>query len=127
LTTALDRFDEWRKRHLLLYLYGAGLINRDNPIVDLSGADLSGADFSGADLTSADLSGVNLRYANFSDADLSGAYLLGANLSDATVTEEQLSSCKSFREATMPNGQRYEEWLKDKDSRGKDTLNADSS
>jgi hypothetical protein len=31
------------------------------------------------------------------------------------VTQEQIDSCKSLLEATMPNGQKYEDWLKSKD------------
>ncbi len=46
------------------------------------------------------------------DADLSGA-----NLKNATITEEQLAVCESLDGATMPNGQKYEEWLKDREAR----------
>jgi uncharacterized protein YjbI with pentapeptide repeats len=210
--TVLDRFDRWRKRHLLLYLYGAGLINKDDAIVDLananlreaylsaanlspaslsradlrranlehasfvgaylnranfseatlsntdfnranlsaanlgaadlSNANLSNADLRSANLSGADLSGASLRSASLrsaflfgaelvgtdlSDANLSNAYLSDAVLSGATVTEEQLSSCESLQGATMPNGQKYEEWIKDKEGRSKDADNADSS
>jgi uncharacterized protein YjbI with pentapeptide repeats len=101
---------------------------------DLSGAFLSGADLSGADLTDVDLSnaeglwekgtylwergaGLNdtdLSNANLSGADLSNANLSGANLKGAEVTEEQLAKCNSLEGATMPNGQKYEDWLKNK-------------
>ena len=61
----------------------------------------------GAGLNDADLSNANL-----SGADLSNANLSGANLKGANVTEEQLAKCKSLEGATMPNGQKYEDWLK---------------
>jgi uncharacterized protein YjbI with pentapeptide repeats len=94
---------------------------------DLSGADLSGADLSGADLSGADLKGAVLRKANLgvfrdnddpkptnlSGANLSGSDLKGAVLKDAEgVTNEQLNACKSLEGATMPGGQKYEDWLK---------------
>jgi uncharacterized protein YjbI with pentapeptide repeats len=63
----------------------------------------------------------------FSGADLSGANLTdaadnlsGANLSDA---DEQVSAVESLAGATMPNGQPYWEWLKDKKAQGKDEKN----
>jgi hypothetical protein len=100
----------------------------------LSGAYLSGADLSGADLTEAslqnaqlqpndelnlrgaDLSGTNLSGTNLSGTDLRGANLSGTNLYEATGwTEEQLTAAWSLEGVTMPNGQKYEEWLKSKD------------
>jgi uncharacterized protein YjbI with pentapeptide repeats len=78
---------------------------------DLSGADLSGADLSGADLSGADLS----------DTDLSGAVLNQANLRGAwALTDEQIAAAKTFNGATMPNGQEYEDWIKDKEGSGGD-------
>jgi uncharacterized protein YjbI with pentapeptide repeats len=84
--------------------------NINLPAVDVSetGADLSGADLSGADL---------------SGADLSGADLSGADLENATVSKEQLARCESLEGATMPNGQKYEDWLKDREVRGEDKDN----
>ena len=74
--------------------------------VDLKGANLRDTDFGGADLWKANLSG----------ADLSGANLSYAHLRDAHgISEEQLDEqCKLLVGATMPNGQTYEEWLKDR-------------
>jgi uncharacterized protein YjbI with pentapeptide repeats len=51
------------------------------------------------------------------NADLSGANLSGANLIDAYVSEEQLDSAESLKGATMPNGRKYEDWLKIKGHR----------
>jgi hypothetical protein len=31
---------------------------------------------------------------------------------------EKLAECKSLKGATMPNGQQYEDWLKDREGRG---------
>jgi uncharacterized protein YjbI with pentapeptide repeats len=110
---------------------------------NFNGAILSGANLNKADLTDANLSGANLAGTNFYNADLRGANLSdayvtestnffnadlrGANLSDACVTEEQLATCKSLQGATMPNGQKYEEWVKDIRGRRKDEVNSGPS
>jgi hypothetical protein len=51
-------------------------------------------------------------------ADLWGANLSGANLSGARgITNEELErQAKSLECATMPNGQKYEDWLKSKEN-----------
>jgi uncharacterized protein YjbI with pentapeptide repeats len=106
------------------------------PIADLVNADLSGADFSNAALLHADLSGAELIDAELIDAllvdadlsgaflpnaDLSGANLSGANLRGAEgITNEELEQqAASLEGTTMPNGQKYEDWLKSK-GRGED-------
>jgi uncharacterized protein YjbI with pentapeptide repeats len=110
------------------HLTGASLGGADLRGTNLSGAlmheaDLTDADLSGADLSGADLSGANLLSAKLiDDADLSGANLSGANLTLANLsgatgwTEEQLTAALSLEGATMPNGQKYEDWLKSKGS-----------
>jgi hypothetical protein len=81
----------------------------------LIGAHLPGATLSEATLSEATLS-ANLSEANLSEADLSKADLSWANLSGATGwTEEQLYKASSLNFVTMPNGQKYEDWLKNKD------------
>jgi uncharacterized protein YjbI with pentapeptide repeats len=91
---------------------------------NLVGADLSDAHLLFTNLNKADLSGADLRHADLSNAHLSLANLSGADLSDAWgVTKEQLSEAKSLKGATMPNGQKYEDWLKDKKAQGKDEKN----
>jgi uncharacterized protein YjbI with pentapeptide repeats len=96
---------------------------------DLSGADLEAADLSGAGLVHADLSGAVLVYADLSHADLSSADLSDANLSRANLTgaqgatQERLAQAKFLGGATMPNGQKYEDWLKDKKAKEKDEKN----
>jgi uncharacterized protein YjbI with pentapeptide repeats len=93
----------------------------------LSGITLSHATLSGAHLPNADLSGADLSGAGLSSADLSNAYLIKAYLSEAIlsgaflseaegITNEDLEQQAKFLEgATMPNGQKYEDWLKSKD------------
>jgi len=87
-------------------------------------ADLSEADLRGARLFKADLSGANLRGANASgacleSADLAETDLTATNLSDAQhiTSEELVQQASILAGATMPNGQKYEEWLK---SRGEE-------
>jgi uncharacterized protein YjbI with pentapeptide repeats len=109
---------------------------------DLSGARLNGANLLGANLSKANLNGTHLDtaylvHANLSGANLSGAYLpeawlydpncegcertnlsgadlSNANLTGARVTDKQLEQAKSLEGATMPDGQKYEDWLKSK-------------
>jgi uncharacterized protein YjbI with pentapeptide repeats len=204
----LRRLDAERKRQVLLYLYEAGLINREAPVIDLSHADFEGidltvthlegaylrrvnlrratlvgvslqkADLFQAELYSADLSlaemeeaklagcqlaGATLKQANLHNADLThvwagetyemhregrtvgerlrgadlqgaklegaqldGAYLVGTNLRGATVTHEQLEQAWKLESATMPDGQKYEDWLKSNGS-GEDGESGGSS
>jgi uncharacterized protein YjbI with pentapeptide repeats len=77
----------------------------------LGGADLFHADLRRATLTNAKLLQAHLKEADLSDADLSGANLSGADLSNAKVTKEQLKETESLEGATMPNGQKYKDWL----------------
>jgi len=82
-------------------------------ITNLKGATLVGAELhktllGGADLTNAVLTGAVL-----TDADLTGAVLYKA----VGVTSKQLKACGSLEGATMPNGQKYEAWLKGKEDR----------
>src|SRR5215218_538290 len=119
-------------------LSGAGLSNAllDNAdlVADLSNADLSGASLLGADLREANLLGADLRDANLLGADLRDANLIGADLSRADLSEANLNGADlenanlsgadgitnaeleqqtvSLEGADMPNGQKYEDWLK---------------
>ncbi len=122
---------------------GGGLANADLEGTDLAGAHLGNIDLSGADLKAAKLSGAYLYDAHLNGADLSGAdlsdakgrfksgarmsgaKLKGADLSkadltNAQVTKQQLREAASLEGATMPNGQKYEDWLKDKAGRRED-------
>jgi uncharacterized protein YjbI with pentapeptide repeats len=109
-------------------LSGADLSNAllDNAdlVADLSNADLSGASLLGADLRDANLLGADLRDANVIGADLSRADLSEANLNGADLENANLSGADgitnaeleqqtvSLEGADMPNGQKYEDWLK---------------
>jgi hypothetical protein len=126
--SVLEGLDPDRKRILLLFLYESGLIHKDKPVVSLAAADLGGARLLGADLRAARLGRAHpgkafLRWAdlfraNLKEADLRGAYLRGAKLWQARgSTEEQLMEAGSLEGATMPDGQKYENWIKDKEGR----------
>jgi uncharacterized protein YjbI with pentapeptide repeats len=130
--------DPHRKRNLLQFLYEACLIKRGIKIIDLSGADLRKAylhnlDLINADLRGADMKGANLSESKLSEADLRGSMLRGADLSGADLSGADLHQAKEWTEdqltaahlegATMPNGQKYEDWLKSK-GRGEDGENS---
>jgi len=125
--------------HQVLDLSGADLSGAVLSTASLRGANLfeanlEGAYLHGAYLREADLSSTDLEGADLSYADLSGAYLYGANLSSANLraanlggakgwTEEQFTQAGSLEGATMPNGQKYEEWIKDQEGRNEDGAN----
>src|SRR5215217_5719550 len=103
------------------------------PNADLSGANLIGADLSEANLFSADLSdatliGADLSRAVLDNADLSNAVLDNANLGGANgITNAELEQqAVSLEGADMPNGQKYEDWLKS-ELREEDGTNEGSS
>ena len=112
--TVIRRCDAERKGSVLLFLHESGLIGKDKRIFHLTGADLNRANLWRADLSGADLSGVYLSDAslgkaklfgaNLSKAKLFGASLILANLRGALVTPEQLTTTKSLKGTTMPDG-----------------------
>jgi uncharacterized protein YjbI with pentapeptide repeats len=147
--TVLERLDPSRKTAVMQFLVEADLVQRADgrdPIIGLSGADLSDADLinanlsaanlSAANLSAVELSGADLSDANLRDANLSVAHLIkttlnGANLSDADLrdatlsgavglTDERIAAAVPLQGATMPNGQKYEDWLKDREKRQQD-------
>jgi uncharacterized protein YjbI with pentapeptide repeats len=85
---------------------------------NLSLANLSKANLGGARLISAELGGADLRGARLRGTQLRGADLRGADLRGTTeITNEDLERLAfSLEGATMPNGQKYEDWLKSRDS-----------
>ena len=120
------------------YLYGANLPKADLREAILSRADLreailNSAVLRGADLSEADLSDADLSEADLSDAHLSDAFLFRADLGEADlsgaigITNEELDrqTDGKLRGATMPNGQKYEDWLKRR-HRGEDGENSGS-
>jgi Pentapeptide repeats (8 copies) len=120
-------------------LYGVNLIAADLSRTNLSGAYLGGAFLYGADLRGADLRGAELTRAFLSKARLDGADFRGAGLSKANLrgaegisNEELVQQAKSYSNlhiphrpaeflalagATMPDGQKYEDWPKSKGRR----------
>jgi len=145
--TALTRLDGSRKRSVLQFLYEARLVIKDRVVVDLKGADLSGAHLSAAELSTVNLSEAALSEAYLNAADLRGidmseAALSGADLREAILSETNLSGANlegaigianeelqqqayPLDGATMPNGQKYEDWIKtSKDGHGKDEENS---
>ena len=133
-------------------LSNANLREADLSNANLSKAFVMGANLSGANLTRADLSNANLieaflmqanlnktnfrgvylskaflPSANLKEADLSGANLSGANLTWARgVTVGQLIEARSLKGATMPDGQEYEDWIKDREGRKENGKNSGS-
>ncbi len=94
--TILGRIDGTRKRSVVQFLYESQLIQKDQPIVSLSGADLSGAGLSGAILSDANLSDAGLSGADLSDADLFEADLRSATLLEADLSNAELRGVKGF-------------------------------
>jgi len=75
--------------------------------LDLHEAILGGADLRGADLRGANLYKADLRLADLYKADLHEAHLWEANLQEANLQKANL------QKAVMPDGQMYEDWIKD--------------
>jgi hypothetical protein len=71
-------------------------------------------------LRATDLQRADLQEANLQGVDLQEANLDGAHLQGAKVTDEQLADALSLQGAIMPDGQKYEDRLKDEEGSGKD-------
>src|SRR5215208_4111223 len=87
----LLRLDRNRKRVLLQFFHDAKLLEKEHPLIELSGANLSGAnleaiDLGGDSLRGANLRGVDLKSGNLSSADLRGADLGEFGLNDVSFT-----------------------------------------
>lgn len=91
-------------------------------------ANLRGANLSGVDLSEADLWQANLLEANLRGANLRGSLLRAADLHDAkNITNEELEQqAYSLEGANMPDGQKYEDWLRSRDQ-GEDGENSGPS
>jgi flagellar basal body-associated protein FliL len=100
--TVLPTLDGNRKRRVLQFLYEAGLIDKEHPIVGVRGADLRGADLSGAFLSDANLSGAFLSGAFLSGADLRGADLREAELNEAILNKARLGTARVS--VVLPDG-----------------------
>jgi hypothetical protein len=62
-----------------------------------------------------------LQEANLIAADRVVLTLHGGDLSGATLTAEQVAGAKSLKGATMPNDQKYEDWLKSSGENGENS------
>jgi cell division protein FtsB len=134
--TVLSRLDPRRKKEVMRFLIEAELVqggpNTDlratddpqalEPVISLRGAHLHGVAIPTATLVGADLASTDLTDADLSGADLSYADLSGADVGQAEgISNEELAlQAKSLKGATMPNGQKYEDWHKDREKRQQD-------
>jgi uncharacterized protein YjbI with pentapeptide repeats len=108
-STVILRLDAEHNESVTRFLINSGLAVRSKASASL----LSGIALSHATLSNAYLPNADLRYADLSGANLRDADLRKANLRDAlSLTDEKIAAAESFEGATMPNGQKYEEWLK---------------
>jgi uncharacterized protein YjbI with pentapeptide repeats len=105
-------------------LSAANLIGANLHKADLSRGDLRSAFLMAANLHEASLQGANLEGVHLEGANLQGARLEGANLQGAHLEEANLQwayfgdanlEAARLQGATMPNGQTYVVWLKDKE------------
>jgi hypothetical protein len=106
-----------RKRAVMRVLAETGFLNVESPWT----ISIEDANFADADLSSMNLSQKNLQKARLTGADLSDSSLVGADLTGADlkgskgVTNEEIEQQTSLlKGTTMPNGQKYEDWLKSK-------------
>jgi uncharacterized protein YjbI with pentapeptide repeats len=126
IASGLEEFDGQRVLLIGIDLHGADLAGANLEGASLPGANLRDAslrytDLRRADLRSADLSNAGLRSADLSNADLTSASLIGADLSNADLTNARGITNKALEQeadslafATMPTGQKYEDWRKSK-------------
>jgi uncharacterized protein YjbI with pentapeptide repeats len=105
-----------------VFLNAANLSGANLVFAELGGADLSYANLQNANLQNAHLQNANLQGADLSSADLRGANLSSANLQNANLQNANLIGALGqdaiLSGATMPNGQKYEDWLKDREGQG---------
>jgi hypothetical protein len=108
-------------------LRGANLMKANLRRASLIGGNLQEAVLFRADLREADLVGANLQgtylaWANLEEADLQGANLCGADLRRANLRKADLQEAilegailqdTDLEGATMNDGLKYEDWLKD--------------
>jgi uncharacterized protein YjbI with pentapeptide repeats len=120
------------------------LLSSELRYADLRGAHLIGTEFTGANLWGAQLSGAyfrrpegstqqyadELREAGLPDERIEQAIRGQTNLTNAMLNEvrgitneEVAKQTPLLSNATMPDGQKYEDWLKDKEGSGKDVEN----
>jgi uncharacterized protein YjbI with pentapeptide repeats len=106
--TVLSRLNSARKARLLQFLYEAGLLHKEKPVIDLTGADLSAIDLhnknlsgSGAFLLDFSLyQALNLKLEPGKAANLRGAILSDANMERAMLEYTDLSGA-DLRDADL--------------------------
>lgn len=125
-------------------LRGLDLSRADLRATSLKEADLRFTNLQQADLRGADLTQTKLRFAGLEQADLREAFLMGADLTYARTTdltqlpklanlvsssEENLETgeTKYLESATMPDGKKVEDWLKDREGHGEHGENSGPS
>jgi hypothetical protein len=124
--TVLSRMDPGRKTQVMQFLDEVNLLQRrvdERVSISREAFDLSKASVNeraaAISLADADLSGADLTNANLIRADLSDVDLTGANV----APEQLLGKVASLKGATLPNGQKYKDWLKSEGS-GEDGENS---
>lgn len=95
--TVLRGLDPRRKGLVIQFLFEAGLISGENPIVRMYGASLQDAELDHAFLDGANLSGAvlrdaKLRHAVLMGAKLNGAKLIGAHMGNITLRGANLEA-----------------------------------
>jgi uncharacterized protein YjbI with pentapeptide repeats len=96
------------------------LLHADLSWANLNNANLYGTHLQHADLRNASLEDADLRKAILHNTNLNLADLRGANLSGAytdilTLRDADLSGAQFSGDTTMPDGEKYENWEKDRD------------
>jgi uncharacterized protein YjbI with pentapeptide repeats len=121
----LSRADLRRAHLVRANLHEANLSRADLRRADLREANLHEADLAGADLGEADLRAADLRGVKLGKADLSDANLEGTL---GIANDELQQQAYTLEGTTMPDGQKYEDWLKTYEGgHGKDGENSDLS
>jgi uncharacterized protein YjbI with pentapeptide repeats len=101
-TSLLRRLDNQHKRQVLELVYEMGLIEREEPLLDLSNASVDGANLSEFTLRNACLEGADLRLVNLYGADLEGTTLSLADLRGADLDSADLSRVNLTRAILLP-------------------------
>ncbi len=136
--TVLPHLDSQRKRSVIKFLHDAGLIKRNEAVINLMEADLSGANLSGADLgkftlvaselTFVDLSGADLSRTILSQSSMISSILYEANLQGADLSEGLLFMTNfvraDLRNASLVKADLTGAWLMNADLRGADLSDA---
>jgi uncharacterized protein YjbI with pentapeptide repeats len=86
--------DGFRKGLVLKFLFDAGLINGEKPIINLQYADFSGTQYTNAYLGNANLTNVDFNNAKLIRVDLNNAILTGVVLKDADLSNGKIRSSK---------------------------------